>query len=305
MKRRGGLPTRSHATARAPSTAPRGPSKQPPQEPKATREPLIELSGIYKAFGEQVIFEDMDLTIYEGELLSILGESGTGKSIASKMAVGLVQPDDGQVLFRGRDVLEMDRDELRKLRKEVSYVFQEDALFDSMTILENVGYGLYEHTRMSDDEIRERARRSLEVVGLEERVLDLMPANLSGGMRKRVGLARAVVTEPKIVLFDDPTRGLDPQSITRIGRMIADLRERFKITAVLITHDLRTAFAVSDRLTVLHDHKFPYSGTLDELRALDDPAINDFLYDPDAAMRRRWAEADARHAAARMVPPVE
>lgn len=286
--------------AKAPTPSPRGDARDDDVEA-----PLIELRGIDKSFGDHVIFDDMHLEIYEGELLSILGESGTGKSLASKMIVGLVQPDAGQVLFRGRDVLEMRRDELRVLRQEVSYVFQEDALFDSMSILENVGYGLYEHTRLSDAEIRERARKSLEVVGLEERVLDLMPANLSGGMRKRVGLARAVVQEPKIVLFDDPTRGLDPQSITRIGRMIADLRQRYEMTAVLITHDLRTAFAVSDRLTVLHGHKFPYSGTLEELRALDNPDINDFLYDPDAAMRKRWAEADARYAAEHMFPPVQ
>ncbi|MCA9695308.1 MAG: ATP-binding cassette domain-containing protein [Nannocystaceae bacterium] len=257
------------------------------------REPLIELRGIDKAFGEHVIFKDMHLEVYEGEALSILGESGTGKSLAIKMVVGLVEPDAGTVLFRGREVGAMDREELRRLRREVSYVFQEDALFDSMTILENVGYALYEHTRMTDAEIRERARVSLEVVGLEERVLDLMPSALSGGMRKRVGLARAVIQEPKIILFDDPTRGLDPQSITRIGQMIEDLRSKISITLVLITHDLKTAFAVSDRLTVLHDHKFPVSGSLEQLRAQNDPEINDFLYDPDKAMRDRWADEDA------------
>ena len=243
--------------------------------------PVIEMRGIDKAFGQQVIFRGMSLTLHEGEVLSILGESGSGKSVALKMMIGLAEPDRGEVLFHGRDIASMDSEALQALRREAAYVFQEDALFDSKTILENVGYALYEHTRRSDAEIRARALECLRMVGLEERVLDLFPVSLSGGMRKRVGLARALAFAPKIVLFDDPTRGLDPQSITLVGQTLRRLHRELGMTSVLVTHDLRTAFFLSDRIAILQDHGFPHVGTLAELRAQADPAIHDFLYDPE------------------------
>jgi phospholipid/cholesterol/gamma-HCH transport system ATP-binding protein len=247
----------------------------------AERAPIIELRGIDKSFAKTVIFRGMNLAVYEGETLSILGESGTGKSVALKMMLGLATPDHGQALVHGEDVAAMDSEALQKLRREIAYVFQEDALFDSLTVLENVGYALYEHTRQSDAEIRARVKECVEMVGLQERVIDLFPANLSGGMRKRVGLARALAFRPKVVLFDDPTRGLDPQSITIVGRTLRRLHRELKMTSVLVTHDLRTAFHVSDRLAILDDHGFPYVGTLDELRALKNPEIEGFLYDPE------------------------
>ena len=246
-----------------------------------TRLPIIEMRGIDKSFDQTVIFQGMELTLYEGETLSILGESGSGKSVCLKMMLGLADPDRGSVKVYGKEVGEMDHDALLQLRRDVAYVFQEDALFDSMDILHNVGYALYEHTRMSDEEIRARVAECLAMVGLPERVIDLHPADLSGGMRKRVGLARAIAIKPKVVLFDDPTRGLDPQSITLIGRMLRRLHRELNMTSVLVTHDLRTAFHVSDRLAILEDHRFPYVGTLEELRALKDPEIEGFLYDPE------------------------
>jgi len=256
--------------------------------------PLIELRDIDLAFGTNVIFTKMALAVYPGECLSVLGESGMGKSLCLKMMVGLQEPDAGEVLIRGRNINEYSADELVELRREISYVFQEDALFDSMTVLENVGYYLIEHTRQSDEEIRERCRVALESVGLHARNLDLMPANLSGGMRKRVGLARSIVFDPPTVLFDDPTRGLDPISITRIGTLLEKRHEDSSRTSVLATHDLKTALKVSNRLAVLHDRKFPFEGTLEELRKLDHPDINDFLHDPDEDLQEQRRQARSR-----------
>ncbi|MEZ4448090.1 MAG: ATP-binding cassette domain-containing protein [Nannocystaceae bacterium] len=246
-----------------------------------SRRPIIEMRGVDKAFGPNVIFEGMDLTVYEGETLSILGESGSGKSICLKMMLALASPDRGSIKAYGREVGELDDEALLQLRRDVAYVFQDDALFDSMDILHNVGYALYEHTQMSDEEIRERVIQCLLSVNLPERVVDQYPADLSGGMRKRVGLARAIALQPKVILFDDPTRGLDPQSITIIGRMLKRLHRELKTTSVLATHDLRTALHVSDRLAILEERRFPYIGTIDELRALDEPEIEGFLYDPE------------------------
>ncbi len=257
--------------------------------------PLIELRNIDLAFGNNVIFTDMAICVYPGECLSLLGESGMGKSLCLKMMVGLQEPDAGEVLVQGRNIASLNADELVKLRHQISYVFQEDALFDSMTVLENVGYYLIEHTRLGDDEIRERCRIALESVGLHRRNLDLMPAALSGGMRKRVGLARSIVFEPETVLFDDPTRGLDPISITRIGTLLHKRHQDASKTSVLATHDLKTALKVSHRLAVLHSRKFPYQGTLAHLRDLKDPEIDPFLYDPDEKLQEQRRQARAKH----------
>jgi len=250
------------------------------EAPKGRRT-IFEMRGIDKSFGTTKIFEGMDLSVYEGETLSILGESGSGKSLCLKMLLALGYPDRGKITAYDRDVGELDQDQLLELRRNVAYVFQDDALFDSMDVLHNVGYALYEHTKKSDEEIRERVLHCLRSVNLPERVIDLHPADLSGGMRKRVGLARAIALEPKVILFDDPTRGLDPQSITIIGRLLKRLHTELNVTSVMATHDLRTALHVSDRLAILEDYRFPYIGTIEELRALENPEIEGFLYDPE------------------------
>lgn len=227
-----------------------------------TNEPIMSLRGVDKAFGDKVIFKGLDLDLYRGETVSILGRSGTGKSVLLKMMIGLLRQDDGSILYQGEEVNEMDSMELRKLRQDVAMVFQAGALFDSMTVLDNVGYALFEHTKMGEEEIRERAATCLAMVGmsLEENpgLLDRYPANLSGGMRKRVALARSIVTEPKVILYDEPTMGLDPQNCDRIAMMIRDLQKRLNVTSVLVTHDMDTAYYSSDRIALIYDKKLPW-----------------------------------------------
>lgn len=241
-------------------------------------EPLFEMRGISKAFDELVLFSDTSLTIYRGETLSIIGESGCGKSIWLKMMIGLIEPDDGQILFRGDDVMEMDAAQLITLRRNVGYLFQGGALFDSMSVLDNVAYALHEHKKeMGEEEVRERVGTCLEKVNLSRRILDQWPAELSGGMRKRVALARAIAIEPEVVLYDEPTQGLDPQSITFIAELISELQNDLDITSVLVTHDMRCAFSVSDRIAMVEDHGFPHIGAPQELARSEEPSVQEFV----------------------------
>jgi phospholipid/cholesterol/gamma-HCH transport system ATP-binding protein len=243
----------------------------------APAEVLFELQGVHKAFGELVLFEDTSLVVHRGETLSIIGESGSGKSVLLKMMIGLLPVDAGKILFRGEDVTQMDTGALDQLRKRVGYVFQAGALFDSMTVLENVGYALREHKSMSDEQIRERVIDCLEKVNLDRRILDQWPSELSGGMRKRVALARAIAVQPEVVLYDEPTQGLDPQSITFIAEMISDLQETLDITSVLVTHDMRCAFSVSDRIAMVHERGIPYVGTPEQMGSSEVEVIKEFV----------------------------
>ena len=240
-------------------------------------EPLFELRGIHKAFGELVLFEDTSLTVRRGETLSIIGESGCGKSVWLKMMIGLVPIDAGEIYFRGDNVLLMGNEGLARLRRSVGYLFQNGALFDSMTVLDNVGYALREHTTMGDEQIRERVITCLEKVNLSRRILDQWPAELSGGMRKRVALARAIAIEPEVVLYDEPTQGLDPQSITIIAELISELQRDLDITSVLVTHDMRCAFSVSDRIAMVHERGFPYVGTPEDFAQSEAPAVKEYI----------------------------
>lgn len=240
-------------------------------------EPVFEMRGIHKAFDDLVLFEDATLRVRRGEILSIIGESGCGKSILLKMMIGLIPVDAGQILFCGDDVTQMSSDELGQVRRRVGYLFQAGALFDSMTVLENVGYALREHKNMSDEEIRSRVITCLEKVNLHRRILDQWPAELSGGMRKRVALARAIAVEPEIVLYDEPTQGLDPQSITIIAEMISELRGALDITSVLVTHDMRCAFSVSDRIAMVHERGFPYVGTPEDFKHSESPVVQEYI----------------------------
>jgi phospholipid/cholesterol/gamma-HCH transport system ATP-binding protein len=250
------------------------------------RTPVIELRGIAKSFGPKVIFDQLELEVYEGEVLVLLGFSGAGKSVLLKLMSGLIEPDEGTVLYRGKDLSTLRAVELIEMRKTLSYVFQSNALFDSQSVLENVAFGLLEHTKMGDAEIRARVIECLTWVGLGTEVLTRMPAQLSGGMQKRVALARAVATQPRIILYDDPTGGLDPQSVTRIGDMIENLQRELALTSVIVTGDMKLVFRVADRIALIHEHHIHHLGTPDYFRDSDAPEVIEFVRDPEGRQIR-------------------
>jgi len=242
---------------------------------------IIEFRGVRKAFGNNVVYDKMDFDVREGETLTIIGGSGLGKSVCLKLMIGLLHADAGHVLFHGEDVGDMDALQLRDLRRRVCYVFQGGALFDSMNVLANVGYALVEHTDKGDDEIEARAIECLEMVGLgldhHPDILELMPASLSGGMKKRVALARSIALEPEVILYDEPTTGLDPSNCKRIAEMIKKLQEQLGVTSVVVTHDMGTMNIVSDRVALLHEKRFPHREPLETFLRLPDPVVQDFV----------------------------
>ena len=237
---------------------------------------IIELKNVYKSFGEKVVHQGINLDIYEGEKITVLGGSGTGKSVLLKLIIGLLKPDRGEVVVMGKDITRIEEDELIKIRKNIGMLFQGAALFDSLTVWENIAYALIEDSDLSLNEINGVVNKKLKLVGLPG-IEDKMPADLSGGMKKRVGLARALATTPKIILYDEPTTGLDPPNINRINDLINDMNSQFNITSVIITHDLESAFAVSDRVAFLHDGKIVFVGTVDEAKESDCETLDDFI----------------------------
>ena len=243
-----------------------------------TSEPIIDFREVTKRFGEHVVYERMSLQVLPGETLTIIGGSGGGKSVCLKMMIGLLQPDEGQVLFHGTSVPDLSEDGLRQVRRKVAYVFQGGALFDSMTVGENIGYALREHTPWDDPRIRQRALECLDLVGLHAAVADQMPASLSGGMKKRVALARSIAIEPEVILYDEPTTGLDPKNIKRIGDMILKLQRELGVTSVVVTHDMPTAHKVSNRIAMLYQRAFPFVGTAEQMWHSTAPEVRDFIH---------------------------
>ena len=254
----------------------------------ASAAPVIEFDRVTKTFGDHTVYQDMDLEVRRGETLTIIGGSGQGKSVCLKMMIGLLQADGGEVRVQGKVVGNLGPEGLRQIRQRVAYVFQGGALFDSMTVLDNIGYALREHTKKGDDEIYEKARYCVELVGLEERVLRSMPSSLSGGMRKRVALARSIAIEPEVILYDEPTTGLDPKNINRISAMIMKLQRELDVTSVVVTHDMPTARKVSDRIAMLYEKKFPFVGSAEEMWHSPQREVRDFIH---GTLR----EAEARH----------
>jgi phospholipid/cholesterol/gamma-HCH transport system ATP-binding protein len=247
----------------------------------ARGEPVIKFDHVHKAFGDNVIYRDMSLDVRLGETLTIIGGSGQGKSVCLKLMTGLLQAETGKVLYYGEDVGAMGAEQLREIRMRVSMVFQGGALFDSMTIAKNVGYALREHTKMGDDEILEQVVHSLTLVGLgpdsHPGILEQIPAALSVGMRKRVALARSIAVGPEVILYDEPTTGLDPSNCNRIARMIRKLQRELGVTSIVVTHDMTTAWYVADRVAMLHDKSFPYVAEVEQFRAIEDPIVRDFI----------------------------
>ena len=214
--------------------------------------PEIELEQVWKAFGPQEVLRGIDLQVHRGETLSILGGSGSGKSVTLKLLIGLMRVASGRVRFRGRDVTHLREPDWIDVRRHFGMVFQGSALFDSLTVLENVAYPLREHASPSEASIREIVAEKLRLVGLDG-IEDKLPSELSGGMRKRVGVARALALNPEILLYDEPTTGLDPANSRRIGDLVRDLQTRLNVTSVVVSHDLPLCFRVSDRVGLLHE----------------------------------------------------
>ena len=236
----------------------------------------IQLNDVHRAFGQNHVLRGLDLEVLDGETLCILGFSGAGKSVILKHMVGLIRPDSGDVIVDGRNVSDLDVGELNELRRDIGYVFQFAALFDSMNIAENVAMGLRRMPDMYDDEIMARVSECLALVDLEG-TEDRYPSELSGGMVKRAGLARAIATRPKYLLYDEPTTGLDPVTVTVIDRLIVRMKEELGVTGVVITHDIASAYRISDRIVMLHEGRIRTSGTVDEIKESRDPLLRSYL----------------------------
>jgi phospholipid/cholesterol/gamma-HCH transport system ATP-binding protein len=237
---------------------------------------MITLRQVRKAFDNQVVLDNLDLEVPSGKITAIIGPSGGGKSVLLKHMIGLLMPDSGQVLVDGENIVSMGRGELNRVRERFGVLFQNAALFDSMTIFENVAFPLEEKTRFSREEIRNRVHRALEQVGLRS-VDDKYPDQLSGGMKKRVGLARALLLDPAIILFDEPTTGLDPIICKAMHRLILETHAQFGFTAVIVTHEVPAIFDICDYVAMLYQGKILFRGTPDEIRASDDPAVRQFI----------------------------
>ncbi|MGH7388399.1 MAG: ABC transporter ATP-binding protein [Candidatus Rokuibacteriota bacterium] len=244
---------------------------------RAAGGPLIEVVDVWKAFETAPVLRGVSLALARGETLVVMGGSGSGKTVMLRLIAGLLRPDRGQIRLFGRSIERLSEEELLPIRRRMGYVFQGAALFDSLTVLENVAYPLREHTRLDDGEIRDRVAKFLGLVGLGEEVLPLLPSELSGGMRKRVGIARALVIEPEVLLFDEPTAGLDPTNSRLVGDLISQVHTGVCDTAIVVTHDLELTKAVADRVAVLIDGRFAAVGPLAAVLGSDDPAVHAFL----------------------------
>lgn len=237
---------------------------------------MIEVRNLQKSFGAQKVLDGVNLSIESGESVVIIGRSGGGKSVLLKHIIGLICPDSGEVLIDSENIVPMSERELLRVRSKFGMLFQGAALFDSMTVAENVGFAFRRNKQMSENEIRAKVARALEVVDLPG-TEDKKPSELSGGMRKRVGLARAIVYQPQIVLYDEPTTGLDPIVSDSIDHLILRVRDRYKVTSVVVTHDMRSARRVGQRILMLHEKKIYAEGTPDEIFNSQDPIVRRFI----------------------------
>jgi phospholipid/cholesterol/gamma-HCH transport system ATP-binding protein len=239
---------------------------------------LVQFRGVRKVFGTKVVYQHLDLDIERGKALTIVGGSGVGKSVMLKMLIGLLKPDRGSIVFDGNEVTKMDSGELSILRQRIAMLFQGGALFDSLNVRANVAYGLEEHFRykMTRQEISERVEWALELVGLPG-IEQMWPADLSGGMKKRVALARAIAVRPEVVLYDEPTTGLDPINTARVNHLIMGLQRKLKITSVVVTHDMKSAFTISDNLAMVLGGRIICAAPAAEFQASTDPRVHDFI----------------------------
>jgi phospholipid/cholesterol/gamma-HCH transport system ATP-binding protein len=256
------------------------PEGTPAAETKVKRQPgqtVIALENVSLAFDEPIL-EDVSFAVKTGETVVVVGESGTGKSTILKLLLRLLTPDRGRVCVDGEDITELSFDDALKVRQKMGMVFQGAALFDSMTVFENIAYPLREHTDLSDDDIEGRVKEKLSFVGLDpEKVMDQMPAELSGGMKKRVGIARGMANNPDIMLYDEPTSGLDPLTTATITSLILKLQRELGSTSVVVSHDIRSSFRMGSKIALLAEKKIKFFGTPEEMSGSDDKYIRDFL----------------------------
>jgi phospholipid/cholesterol/gamma-HCH transport system ATP-binding protein len=241
-------------------------------------EPIIRFRDVHKAFGPKVVYRGLDLDVYPGETLTIIGGSGVGKSVMLKLLIGLLKADSGKIFFGEEEVTAMNERQQGRLRQRIAMLFQGAALFDSISVGENVAYGLREHFRsqMTESEISQRVNWALSLVGLPG-IETMRPADLSGGMKKRVGLARAIAVHPDVLLYDEPTTGLDPINTTRINHLIVGLKRALGVTSIVVTHDMASAYKISDRMAMVHKGRIIAQGAPREIESSDLPMVRDFM----------------------------
>ena len=237
---------------------------------------MIEIQNVVKKFNNNLVLNDISLNVQTAETCVIIGRSGCGKSVLLKHIVGLLRPDSGRVLVDGREVANLAEKELMILRSKISLVFQGGALFDSMSVAENVGFSLFEHTHLEHKEILKRVDEALSLVGLGG-IDNLMPSELSGGMKKRVALARAICIKPEIILYDEPTTGVDPITADSINRLIRSLHDKLKVTSFVVTHDMKSAYHIADKIAMMYKGKIVTQGTPEEIQESQDPVVHQFI----------------------------
>ncbi|MBN1605335.1 MAG: ATP-binding cassette domain-containing protein [Polyangiaceae bacterium] len=241
-------------------------------------EVLIHFQGVKKAFGPKVVFDGLNLEIERGEALTVVGGSGVGKSVMLKLLIGLLKADAGRIEFDGRDVTQLGERGFARVRQRIAMLFQSGALFDSLNVGQNVAYGLEEHFRdkMSKREMAERVEWALSAVDLPG-IQQMWPSDLSGGMRKRVGLARAIAVQPEVLLYDEPTTGLDPINTARVNHLITGLKKRLNITSIVVTHDMKSAFQISDRIAMVYAGRIIHHTPVQEFKVIEDPRVQNFI----------------------------
>jgi phospholipid/cholesterol/gamma-HCH transport system ATP-binding protein len=238
---------------------------------------MIRFENLHKSFGDLQVLRGFSLDVKEGETMVIIGYSGTGKSVAIKHIVGLLEPDEGTVFVDGLEVQTLSRRDLYELRGKIGYVFQFAALFDSLTVAENVAMGVRKQGKLTEAQIRDRVHEALELVDLDDSVGEKLPSELSGGMRKRVGIARAIAFRPKYLLYDEPTTGLDPVTSAVIDDLMVRMQQQLGVTGIVITHDMRSAYTVGTRIAMLYEGQVRAVGTVEEIKASTDPIVRQFI----------------------------
>ncbi|MCK9594577.1 MAG: ABC transporter ATP-binding protein [Candidatus Omnitrophica bacterium] len=237
---------------------------------------MVEIQGLYKSFNSHQVLNDLNLFIKKGTTLVVIGRSGCGKSVMLKHMIGVLRPDSGRVFVDGQNIWDLKRRDMERLRKRMNMVFQGGALFDSLTVGENVGFELIEEGRLGEAELRRRVKESLGMVDLSG-IEGLMPSELSGGMRKRVSLARAICTKPELLLYDEPTTGVDPITADSINELIRSLHDKLNVTSIVVTHDMKSAYKIADRIAMLYQGRIIAEGTPSQIQNTDNPVVSQFI----------------------------